>query len=71
MQEDEPDNMPQAGPNEPTSSVKWRKREYKQAQKRGIECFKKGEVMVKTRPEVVRRVPRNRRAAGDPRHPST
>jgi len=51
--------MPQADPAEPTSSVKWRKRESKQAQKRGVESFKKGGVIVKTRPEVVRRAPRN------------
>jgi len=50
--------------------MKWRRREYKQAHG-GVESFKKGEVMVKTRPEVVRRVPRDKRVAGDPRHPST
>ena len=46
--------------------MKWRRRGYKQAQKRGIESFKKGEMMVKTRPDVVRRVPRDKRVAGDP-----
>ena len=63
--------MPQAGPTEPTSSLKWRRREYKQTQKRGIGSLKKGEMLVKMRPEVVRRVPKDKRVAGDPRHPST
>ena len=53
--------MPQAGPTEPTSSVKWRRREYKQTQKRGIGSLKKGEMLVKMRPEVVRRVPKDKR----------